>query len=567
MSVQYHLQQAVAAHRSGNLALAASLYRQILDQHPDMAPALTNLGSILRQNGQLDEAIALLERAVHIPDSNEHAAYNLGNALRAAGRHQESIAAFDLAVTRKPDWALAYCNLGVALANAGDQESAEAALHQALTLEPRHTLARNNLAALLSSRLMRLQYQPVANESLLTTLAQEYGALCPAAEPLPMRPQTPGKPLRVGFLSPDLCDHPVGMFVLPLLQHLDRQNIQPVLYSTGGRDDDTRRALRQLAVWVDVVHLDDASLLHNLRNHQLDVLIDLSGHTAGHRLPVFAKRGAPVQVSWLGYFATTGVPAMDYVLMDNWHVPEGTEVQFTEQVVRLPHSRFCYQPPSFAPEVSPPPCLTKGYVTFGCFNNAAKINEAVVMLWARLLHALPAARLVLKSYAFSEEAQRQKMQQDFVDCGIAAERIELRGPSFHADLLKEYADIDIALDPFPFSGGQSSCEALWMGVPVVTLPQRRPVSRQTHAFLSLIGLPALVAKDEKDYFQIVEKLAADPGQLQMLRISLRDRMKQSPLCDVERFSKDWTSILQEIAEAQKRPGLLIGDQAAAGTPG
>ena len=540
------LSQAISLHRQGELAQAAQLYRQILDDSPDTVPALTNLGSILRQAGQLDEAIVLLQRAVALPDANEHAAYNLGNALRAAGRHQESVAAFRQAIDMKPEWAMAHCNLGVALADAGDQEGAEAALRRALMLEPDHALARGNLAGLLSTRLMRLQYQPVVDESLLTMLAQDYGALCPAAVAQPKRPRNAGEPLRVGFLSPDLCDHPVGFFLSPLLQHLDRQRIQPVLYSTGGRDDETRQALQQLGAWVDVAHLDDASLLQNLRNHQMDVLIDLSGHTAGHRLPVLAQRAAPVQVSWLGYFATTGVPAMDYVLMDDWHVPAGAEDQFTEQVIRLPHSRFCYQPLAFAPEVSPPPCLTTGHVTFGSFNNTAKLNEAVLSLWAKLLHALPTARLVLKSYALSEEGQRQKMTQAFVDRGIAPERVDLRGPSFHADLLKAYADIDIALDPFPFTGGQSSCEALWMGVPVITWPQSRPVSRQTFAFLSLIGLPELVASDEADYVQIARQLASDPEQLRTFRDSLRERMRESPLCDAQEFATAWLATLEKL---------------------
>lgn len=215
------LQQAVAAHRAGDIAQAAVLYRQILAEYPATVPALTNLGSILRQQGGLEDAIALLQRAVSLPDANEHTAYNLGNALRAAGRRQESIAAFRLAISLKPDWAMAHCNLGVALADVRDDEVAEAALRAALALEPSHTLARSNLAALLSRRLMRLQYQPLADESILITLAREYGALCPTADPLPRRARHSDEPLRVGFLSPDLCDHPVGFFLLPVLQHLN----------------------------------------------------------------------------------------------------------------------------------------------------------------------------------------------------------------------------------------------------------------------------------------------------------------------------------------------------------
>ncbi len=545
-SLKIRLSQAIALHQQGELIRAAQLYRQILDDAPDALAALTNLGSILRQAGDLDEAIVLLQRAAALPDTNEHAAYNLGNALRAAGRHQESIVAYRQASDQKPEWAMAHCNLGVALIDVGDHAGAEVALRQARYLEPGNKLVRINLARLLSTRLMRMQYSSVADEKLFIQLAQDYGEICPDAEALSRRIRPSGEPLRVGFLSPDLCDHPVGFFLLPLLEHIDRQSIQPVFFSTGGRDDETRRALKFQGAWNNVAHLDDSSLLHLLRHRQLDVLMDLSGHTAGHRLPIFAQRAAALQVSWLGYFATTGVPAMDYVLMDDWHLPKGAETQFTERVIRLPNSRFCYQPPAFAPAVSPPPCLIKGYVTFGSFNNSDKLNDTVLNLWARLLHALPTARLVLKSYAFNVASQQQTMIQAFVDRGLAPERIELRAPSVHVDLLKEYADIDIALDPFPFTGGQTSCEALWMGVPVITWPQSRPVSRQTFAFLNLIGLPELIARDADDYVRIVVELASDPGRIQSLRDSLRERMRQSPLCDARQFARDWVSAILQM---------------------
>jgi predicted O-linked N-acetylglucosamine transferase (SPINDLY family) len=276
-------------------------------------------------------------------------------------------------------------------------------------------------------------------------------------------------PLRVGFVSSDFCDHPVGLLMLPLLLFLDRSRITPLFYSTGGRDDDTRAVLRRHSQWHDVAALDAAALTERLRADQLHIAIDLAGHTAGNRLPVFARRVAPLQISWLGYFATTGIPAMDSVLMDRWHVPPEHEDHFTEEVLRLPHSRWCYHPVAFAPEVSPPPCLATGTVTFGSFNNTAKYNDAVFAAWARILLAVPGSRLVLKSYTFDDAAQAERVRVAFEALGVVRDRLDLRPASFHRQLLEQYADIDIALDPFPFTGGYTSCEALWMGLPIVTL--------------------------------------------------------------------------------------------------
>lgn len=542
------LAEAIAAHRAGQLDQAAAGYQAVLAMRPDTLPALTNLGSILRQHGQLEAAIGLLQRAVALPGSNQHAAYNLGNALRAAHRSAEAVAAFRLATERQPGWALALCNLGAALADGAEWDAAEQALRQALQLEPDLTLAQDNLAALLSTRLMAMQYQPVETTRLYQQ-AQAFAALCPSAEPMPGRPQQAGQPLRVGFLSPDLCDHPVGMFLLPVLGALDRQRIQPVLYSSGGRDDDTRQALRQQAAWLDVSALDAASLLATLRSHQLDVLVDLSGHTAGHRLAVLARRAAPLQVSWLGYFATTGVPAIDYVLMDRWHVPAGGERQFTEQVAYLPHGRFCYRAPAFAPAIAPPPAIQRGYITFGSFNNPAKYHDGVFDRWAQILAAVPDSRLLLKWRDYSATSACQQVRDAFSQRGICPARIELRPFSCHAELLGEYADMDIALDPFPFTGGHTSCEALWMGVPVVSWPQERAVSRQTWAFLSALGLTELAGHTGEDYVQIAVGLAARLPWLATLRQTLRARMLASPLCDAEGFARGFETLLAQLHHA------------------
>ncbi|WP_407702956.1 O-linked N-acetylglucosamine transferase, SPINDLY family protein [Thiorhodovibrio frisius] len=283
--------------------------------------------------------------------------------------------------------------------------------------------------------------------------------------------------------------------------------------------------------------------------------MDLSGHTAGSRLSVFAHRPAPVQLSWLGYFATTGLTTLDAVLLDPWHAPEGTEAQFVEPILRLPAGRWCYQPVPWAPkELSPPPAERNGWITFGSFNNTAKLNDGVYDLWARILAVVPDSRLILKWRTFNDAALRQRVTQAFVARGIAAERIELRGPSFHADLLKEYAELDIALDPFPFTGGLTSCEALWMGVPVITWPQARVVSRQTHAVLHQIGLRELSASDADSYVRLARDLAADPVRLHELRQGLRARMQGSRLMDTAGFTRCLEDRLMQPYQEIEREG-------------
>lgn len=285
----------------------------------------------------------------------------------------------------------------------------------------------------------------------------------------------------MGYVSADFCQHTVGLFVKDVIAAHDAARVTAFAYSAGQVDDWVTGAIRNACAFRDVRTLDDAALAAQIAADEIDVLVDLSGHTGGSRLAAFAHRPSPVQVTWLGYFATTGLPVMDAVILDEWHAPPGTESQFTESIVRLPGGRFCYTAVPFAPkEESVPPSLRKGYVTFGCFNNTAKFNAGVFDVWGRVLHAVPDARLVLKWRTFQDPLFCDSIRDAFVARGIAQDRIELRVASFHADLLNEYADIDIALDPFPFTGGMTSCEAMWMGVPVITWPQSRVVSRQTY---------------------------------------------------------------------------------------
>lgn len=366
-------------------------------------------------------------------------------------------------------------------------------------------------------------------------------------------------PLRIGYVSGDFCMHPVGLFVERIIALHDPAMVKPTLYSNGDRLDELTRRLQASARqttgmdgWRDVRRLGDRQMAERIRADRIDILVDLAGHTANSRLTVFAGKPAPVQISWLGYFATTGLPTMDFVILDPWHAPPGVEAQFSERIIRLPHNRFCYTPAPFAPAVAPLPMLARGYVSFGSFNNTAKLNEAVLEAWAQILQGVPASRLVLKWRCFVDQPYRAQVTDFFVARGIDRNRLELRGMSPHRELLAEYADIDIALDPFPFSGGYTSCEALWMGVPIVTWPQERVVSRQTWSFLNNIGLPGLAAPDRDAYVRLAIQLAGSPATLGELRATLRERMKQSPLCNAVKFTHHLESAYQLAWQVQAR---------------
>lgn len=455
----------------------------------------------------------------------------------------------------------AQMNLANVARDGGDHATAQRLYAALQVAQPHNAVIRRN--ALVSQ-----EYNPAATDAQRLASACAWGdwAIAQAggwqARP-PVRQRTvPSKgalrPLRVGYVSADLCQHTVGLFVKDVLQ---AHNIQPAgvgattvtvfAYSSGLVSDWVSDAIRAACTWRAVSGLDDTALAALIRQDQIDVLVDLSGHTAGSRLTVFAHRPAPVQVSWLGYFATTGLRYIDAVLLDEWHAPGDTQAQFVEPIIWLPHGRLCYQPVPWAPPVAPPPCLQAGHITFGCFNNTGKLNAGVFNVWSRVLGAVPRSRLVLKWRSLADETLCQSIHTAFSDRGIDPGRIELRPASFHIDVLHQYSGIDIALDPFPFTGGLTSCEALWMGVPVITWPQGRVVARQTFAFLSSIGLAELAANDASDYVRIAQSLAADPAKLTNLRRTLRSTLQASPMMDVTGFTRQLEATLSDLHHAIK----------------
>lgn len=484
--------------------------QQIVAEQGSNADAVLEVGSLLLSFGFLSAARKCFSHARALAPTDVRPLVNLANVAREAGGHAESRRLYAVLLEQLPD----------------------------------HPVIRRNA-------LVSLEYDPAVADAARLMQAAAWGdwAMGRADAPVTRPPLHPlrGRPLRIGYVSADLCQHTVGLFVKDVLAAHDRKRVDVFAYSATKVNDWVTAAVRQECAFREVAAMDDTALSAQIRQDEIDVLIDLSGHTAGSRLTVFAHRPAPVQVSWLGYFATTGLPVIDAVLLDEWHAPAGMEAQFVEPIIRLPGGRICYTPVPFAPaEAAAPPCIEKGHVTFGSFNNTAKLNDGLLDVWSRILAAVPDSRLVLKWRTFQDEELCRSAHTHFTEAGIAPERVELRGASFHVDVLREYADIDIALDPFPFTGGLTSCEALWMGVPVVTWPQSRVVSRQTFAFLSAIGLPELAAQDADDYVRIAVELAGDRGRLAALRSGMRARMQASPLMDVLGFTRRFEQSLIDL---------------------
>jgi predicted O-linked N-acetylglucosamine transferase (SPINDLY family) len=371
-----------------------------------------------------------------------------------------------------------------------------------------------------------------------------------------LRPSQAMGRLRVGYVSPDFREHSVAWFLEPLLAAHDRQAFEVIGYASVARPDAvTRRLLSHCHRACEVHDLSDEQLAALVREHRVDILVDLAGHTRGNRLGAFARWPAPVQVTYLGYPGTTGVPAIAYRLTDAIADPAGvTDADHSERLVRLPHGFLCYRPPSEAPPVSPGPVERAGQITFACFNNRPKITEAAVALWARLLRELPGSRLVLKSAGLSDAGGRARLLAQFDRHGIGAERLALwgmvRSPWEH---LAYYAQADIALDTFPYNGTTTTCEALYMGVPVVTLAGRSHAARVGASLLTRVGLPELIAGSPDEYVACAVALAQDRARLRGLRAGLRDRLLRSPLCDAALITRSIEDAYRAmwLAEAER----------------
>ncbi|MBQ7607733.1 MAG: hypothetical protein IJU76_07145 [Desulfovibrionaceae bacterium] len=349
-----------------------------------------------------------------------------------------------------------------------------------------------------------------------------------------------GRPLRIGYVSGDFKIHPVGLLLYGVFAAHDKDKIEAFAYSTLQTDQNSvLDVIKKNSTFHDVSTLDDDEFEEQIRSDKIDILVDLAGYTNGHRLQVFAREPASCMISWLGYWATTGLRSMDSVILDPWHAPEnaGYEKAFTEKIYRLPCVRFCFKPAQNTPDISPyPPVLDNGYITFGCFNNTAKYSGLMIRTWAEILKRVKNSRLILKWMTFQDEGMCNRIRKSFQALGVSEDRVELRGWSSYVDMLSEYQDIDIALDTFPFSGGITTCNALWAGVPLVTLEGNYVAGRQGHAILNAIDLPELSAHNIEHYINIACGLAENRVLLTLLHVTMRHRMLNSQFLNIKSFT-------------------------------
>ena len=517
----------------GKLDEAIECFGQALTLKPDYAEAHNNLGNALKEQGKLEEAVTQYRRALTFKPVYADAFYNLGNVLQTQGLLSEAVAYYRRALALEPTYAGAYNNLGNALRDQGKPEEAEASFRRALALKPDDAVMHSNL-------LFALNYHRADAAAVAKGYREwndRHARPLAAHSRVHRNDQNPGRRLRVGYVSADFREHAISYFFEPLLAAHDREHVEVFCYSSGTRADGTTKRLRTLTdVWRDVGELSDDAMAKCISSDKIDILVDLSGHTAGNRLLVFARKPAPVQVTYLGSLTTTGLTTMDYRLTDRYLTPPRSPEWFSEKLIRLPNCFACYRPPEGAPAVASLPMSVNGHVTFGSFNNLAKVTPDVVALWSNILRGLPKARLILKSKTLADPEQRARYQGLFTANGVKDECVELHPWTSVPDFLTQYGHIDIALDPFPYNGCTTTCEALWMGVPVITLAGSMSYGRFGVSLLSNLGLEEFIATAPADYVKKAVSWAKNRKCLAELRSQLRPQMVASALCDTKAFA-------------------------------
>lgn len=532
--VEAHRNLADALNSQGRFAEAVDSYRAALSIVPDDARTLNDLANALRQLGRQDEAEATYRRAIAKAPDFAVPYNNLANLLKDKGHLEEAIDLYRKAIQISPQLAPLYNNLGNALAETGALDDAIASYRRVLELTP-------DDAALHGSLLLTLHYHPDIDGK--TALAEHRAWNRQHGEPLRklIQPHTnnrdPQRKLRIGYVSADLRDHPVGRFLMPLLQHHDRTKFESYCYSGAPVEDAITAQIRAVADhWQATMTLSDQQLAEQIRKDQIDILVDLAAHTAGSRMRVFGMKPAPVQVSYLAYVGTTGLDAIDYRLTDPYLDPPGlNDAFYTEQSVRLPETYWCYQPAGAAPEPGPLPALASGHVTFGSMNNFAKVTDRMLDIWAQLLNTVPNARLLIHAKAGSH---RTRVENRLAADGIDTNRLGFINRLPIEQYFSQFLRFDVGLDTYPYGGGTTTCDALWMGVPVVSRFGQRAVSRAGLSILSNAGLSDLVVETDEQYVQVAAALAADLPRLTDLHSTLRDRMRSSPLMNAPRFASN-----------------------------
>jgi len=518
---------------SDRLIEAVDAYRRAIALQPDAAELHLNLGITLAQLRQHAEAVSAYTQALRLNDNLAEAHANIGNAQAALGQIGAALRHLHRATEINPQLAAAWNNLGNVLLRAARTEEARNAYQRALKEMPTLGSAQHNL-------LYALNFDPALAPEFIADQHRHWGKqLAARTSPIVSRRRPdPERRLRIGYVLPDPGARAIAHTIEPTLAAHDSDAFEIFGYVNAAMDSPVATRMRRHAAhWQSIHRQTDAEVAALVSQNQIDILVDAGGHAEFNRLEVFAYKPAPVQISWLGYPNTTGLPTMDYYLADSVFLPPGDMEQlYVERALRVP-TWICYQAPADAPEVAPSPAIRDGRVTFGSLNTLAKVNASVIALWAKILRVVPNARLLMQAQALADDDVQQKLIEQFRRHGVSSERIDIVGPLSPIDHLRLHEKIDIALDPFPWSGWATTCHSLWMGVPVITLSGRSPAGRSGAALLSAVGRHDLVAATADDYARIAVTLAGDIAQLATTRREQRQRVAASALCDTTGFTR------------------------------
>ena len=535
LDAHFNLANALREHK--NFVEAEACYRLVLALKPEFSKAYHSFGTAYAAQEAFHEAAYRYHRVALLNPEFPEAHYDLGRMLGQLGSFGAAISARRKSLVLRPDYPEANFNLGTSLQGQGRVDEAIVSYRRALCLDPDFDEARSDLV-------MALHYSDKCSDADIYAEARDASRRKPMPGRLRNFRNTPDplRRLRVGYVSADFREHPVAYFLERVLASHDPADIEIFCYSSAAAADTVTDRLKGLAhSWRSIAGVPDATAAEMIERDGIDILLDLAGHTAHNRLSLFALRPAPLQVSWIGYFGTTGLEAIDYVLADRFVALEGDEAFFSEKIWRLPGCYLCYEPHRFDAPIGPSPALRNGYVTFGCFNNLSKISPSVIGAWTRILNAAPDARLFLKTRNLADAATRRDVLARFGAAGLEAGRLRLEGASPLAQAMAAYNEVDIALDPFPFGGGTTTAETLWMGVPLVTLRGERWTGRMSESILQSLGLGSWVMPDAEGYIARAVHWAADPAFLARPRDALRETLLASSFCDGPNFTRSLES--------------------------
>ena len=554
-----------ANQRLGQFFAADDCIQKALNLSPDYIEAIYAKSDLLYRSDRLAEAETFLSASVKKLDKTTCRPLRSLHAtvLQKSKKYEEAERIYAELTEESPDNWLYWNNLGMVNQDLSRFQKMDEAYKKSCAVTKDNPTPWFN-------QIVGAHYDP-------TKTAEEIKALCEAWQtkfkptkvvPAEAKDKRADKRIRIGLISDGLRSHPVGQMIANGLGHIPESQIEFYAYSTNYNEDHiTHRIKRICAKWMVIEHISAAELDKIIRADGIDILFDLSGYNSNSRMQTMQLAPAPVQIKWVGgLISTTGLETMDYLLSDSIETPEGVDSLYTEKLIRMPDDYICYDPPFYLPPVSDNPVAKNGYITFGCFNNASKINEPLLAQWANLLHAVPDSRLFLKSFNFDNESLRENVYVTLAAHGIDRERVRIEGGGTHQGLLSSYNDVDIALDPWPYSGGLTTCEAMAMGVPVITLPGPTFAGRHSATHLVNAGLKELVATDWQNYIDIAVGITQDLNSLTIIRKNLRDLLLQSPVCDGARFAKNFAiamrAVWQRYCEGKQPQALTVTNDGA-----